>query len=379
MTLDIAALNQAAAAAPQHAVPVITQGRVLLVDGDALCYYCAGNDETSPGEARLKVLSFLRQALTKAGCATARLLVTGDGSHKGHRYAVARVKPYQGQRANSRRPQNWAHLRHLVQSGAFDNHQISTTVTTDAEADDLFHAISHEHPEDFVIFTEDKDMRMCAGWHLTWPDMLLHYVEPGTFNLQMHAKTYGYKWFWWQMLRGDYADNIPGLPGYYDGTVVKSGVNKGQVKVVQVGDKFADAALLGTVDNDRACLLVAAYYKNFYGTLWRAQMLEQGILLWMRKNPADVFDVLAPGNPMHGLFTSTEEAALKEEFNERIAQAQDDRGQADPGEDALAAGLPVCDLQAPVQDRGGSAGPRPLDGGSPSSAAPGVQRPPWED
>lgn len=380
MALTLNKLAAAAASVAQQAVPVIAGNRVLLVDGDALCYYCAGNEDTTIGQARINVAGFIKQAMDRSGAKSAVILVTGDGSNKGHRYAVARVKPYQGNRSGKSRPKNWEALRGLIQSGSFDGPTITTNVTTYCEADDLFSYLSSEAPDEYVIFTQDKDMRMVPGWHLTWPDMLLFFVPPGTYNLTMHDKMYGRRWFWTQMLMGDAADNIPGLPGYYDG-IVKSGANKGQPKLVKVGEVGANDILAGSTEAS-AYATVRSFYENYYGGNAGLQMLEQGILLWMRKNPSDVFDVAAQGNPLFWLSFSEEWQELKDKINERILRAtpsQDDGSEDSAGAVALAAGLPVRDLQATSESSGSSTGSRSLDGSSTSSAAPGVQRPPWED
>ena len=382
MALTLNGLAAAAASVAQQAVPVIAGNRVLMVDGDALCYYCAGNEDTSIGQARINVTSFIKQAMDRSGSKSAVILVTGDGSNKGHRYAVARVKPYQGHRSGKSRPKNWEALRELIQAGSFNSvsPQITTNVTAYCEADDLFSYLSHEAPDEYVIFTQDKDMRMVPGWHLTWPDMMLFYVPPGTYSMTMHDKLYGLRWFWTQMLMGDTADNIPGLPGYYDG-IVKSGPNKGQPKLVKVGEVGASDILAGST-KDSAYATTRSFYENYYGSNAGLQMLEQGILLWMRKNPVDIFDVAAKGNPLFPLSLSEEWQELKDKINERILRAsspQDDGSEDSEGAAALAAGLPVRDLQATRDSSGSSPGSRPLDGGSTSSAASGVQRPPWED
>ena len=102
-----AAIAAAVSASPMTNNSVPVERRVLLVDGDGLAYYCAGNDETSIGEARARLIEKVKGAQRACGAEDVRILLTNSGSHKGHRYAIARVKPYQGQRVNSRRPKNW--------------------------------------------------------------------------------------------------------------------------------------------------------------------------------------------------------------------------------------------------------------------------------
>lgn len=309
-----AAIAAAASASPMtnNAVPV--ERRVLLVDGDGLAYYCAGNDETSIGEARARLIDKVKGAQRASGAEDVRILLTNSGSHKGHRYAIARVKPYQGQRVNSRRPKNWRGLRELMETGSVPFTVEGTSV---AEADDLFGYYAYRSPDDVVIYTQDKDMRMLPGRHLDWVSNRMHYVSwisnlDGTLTVNssvFNDKWYGPMWFWLQMLHGDTADYIPGLPKYLD--------EAGKLK--PCGEVTAGRLVAGQDDAD---LLVAGLYKGFYGDRWLTEMLEQAALLWMRRVPDKWDDCLAPGGPLaifndgtHGLATAWAE------INERVQNA----------------------------------------------------------
>lgn len=295
-----AAIAAAAESNPMHAgndAPV--PGRVLLVDGDALCYACAGNDDTDAAQARINLLSRVDRAKRGSRSESVRILVTGRGSHKGHRYAIATVKPYQGQRSSSRRPKNWEYLRGLVEGGVPN---YPTEVTAVAEADDLFSKYSHElGATNVVIHTQDKDMRMVPGWHQTWEDFALTFVPEGTWAHRFHDKLYGRAWFWHQMLHGDDADYIPGLPEFADGTLYsKSHPLRGQLKFMKCGEKTAQSLLADCANEAEARAKVISLYSTFYGADTDAAILEQGILLWMRQRPGDVFDVCNEGNPLAG-------------------------------------------------------------------------------
>lgn len=280
--MDFAALADAAAArAPQAPVDGVVPGRVLVIDGDGLAYYCAGNDDTSPGEARGLYEEKIRAAQRAAGVEHVLLAVTGPGSHKGHRYAVARAKPYQGQRTSSRRPKNWEFLRELLLADK------RSYVVMDREADDVMAAYG-AHPGEYgygetVILTQDKDLRMVTGcWHQDWKTHSLLYVPKDTFELVHNDKVYGHKWFWLQMLQGDTADNIPGLPFYWDGRTHAAGPKKGEKVLLRVGEVTAAAHLAGCVSNQAAAAAVLALYRGYYGDRAEVEMLEQAVLLWMR-------------------------------------------------------------------------------------------------
>jgi hypothetical protein len=272
------------------AVPVL-QGRTIYLDGDGLAYYCAGNDETLLGEARERLADKVRGMASVSGAERSIILLTGSGSHKGHRYAVARVKPYQGQRSNSRRPKNWQGLRALLDDGYF-GHGTKSTVT--AEADDLFGYHGHGDPERTVIATQDKDMRMVPGWHIDWVSNLIFYLQPGQFHATFDDKVFGPKWFWLQMLHGDTADHIPGLPWYMGKDA------KGKPTLKKCGPVTAEDMLRGVQSNDEALAAVHEAYRSYYKERALVEMMEQAVLLWMRRDADSMwYDCMEPGGPLY--------------------------------------------------------------------------------
>ena len=314
------AMAAAAGASPMASgsVPVLP-GRILLVDGDGLAYYCAGKDDTDAGEARAILVNKVKAAQRLVGAERVIVLLTASGSNKGHRYAIARVKPYQGQRVNSRRPANWRHLRDYMESGQLPFEVEATAV---AEADDLFGWYAYNDPENVVIYTQDKDMRMLPGTHLDWVSHRTHRVQHSfslhrerelMYNIraldsEFNEKQYGPKWFWLQMLHGDTADNIPGLPKY-----VVDGKAK-PVGEVTAGKLLADESL--------PHLRVAELYRSFYGDRWLAELMEQACLLWMRRVPEHWDDCMNPGGPLD-VFNDGEEEFAKAyfEIEKRVREA----------------------------------------------------------
>lgn len=295
--------NPPAAAKAAAAEPMTTTtlpavpGRVLFSDGDALAYTCAGNDECIPAQARANLLNTLAAAKRASGAEVGRMLVTARHSHKGYRYAVATVKPYQGQRDGGRRPKNWEYLRRIIEQEP----PVPSDNTASAEADDLFGKYSKLLGwNNVVIHTQDKDMRMVPGLHLTWDTMRLIEVPPETWALVFNDKVYGRKWFWLQMLMGDAADYVPGLPRY-----VKPNGKEGLC-----GEATATKLLEECQSNEHAFMVVGGLYKGYYGDEWDTQLLEQAVLLWMRNDEKSrVFNVLDDGNPLghvRELFTSAQ-------------------------------------------------------------------------
>jgi len=298
--VTIAAAIAAAVAAQPQARPDKVVGRTLLADGDGLAYYCAGNDDTAPGMARRNLESKIEGAMRAAGADSVKLLVTGAASHKGHRYAIATVKAYQGKRSHSRRPRNWQYLRELIEQDARSH------ITDTLEADDLFHHYSLSLGDEHVaILTQDKDMRMVPGWHLHWDDHALVRVHPDTWAFESNGKVYGRKWFWLQMLHGDTADHIPGLP---KATIAGKQKLCGEVTAAQLLD--------GCNTEREVQAVVFGQYASLYGDRWEAAVLEQACLLWMRRSDR-LFDCMLPGGPLHVPGSAMFEQA-KRELSSRV-------------------------------------------------------------
>lgn len=379
-----AAVAAAAEQAPMSSGTVhIVPGRVLLADGDGLAYYCAGNDDTDPGQARMNLISKLDGAMRACGAESVNILTTARGSHKGHRYAVARIKPYQGHRGDARRPNNWEYLRGLLEEGFIGSHAVELTVN--AEADDLFSKYTAINP-DCVIYTQDKDMRMTPGWHLDWLTHIMFRLEPGTWAKVSNDKLYGRKWFWMQMLHGDTADYVPGLPFHKDGSLVGSGPNKGKVKEIRCGEAEAEKLLAGVESDMGATLQLQKLYRSCYGERWLVEMLEQGILLWMRNDlNSSPFNVTFAGNPLAALRTHEDYQLARAEIMARITGAliheetQSIGSSGDSDEPAVSAGEPVQALPTAVLRGPSGPGPQPLDGLDTCHPSSGVQFGAWKN
>lgn len=274
------AADAAAAASPVETVaPPTVPGRVLDVDADMVCYWAGGNDETSVQTSRMTALNKIEFMREMSGSESVVCHLTADSSTKADRRIIATVKPYQGQRKGSRKPKNWGYLRDF-----FTNYKgplFSPKVWATREADDGICYAAHAKPvpngttPNRVIASADKDMRMIPGWHIDWNTGEMVEVPMGAFEVwnKAHDKLYGHKWFWMQMLQGDTADNIPGLP-----------VLEGK----PVGPKRAEKLLMNVVTNEHAADVVTTCYQLEYGRVeeWLPRFVEQGLLLWLRRDAA---------------------------------------------------------------------------------------------
>jgi len=277
-----AAAAKAAAAAPMacQIVPERVPGRTVHIDGDYLAYRCAGGKECPPNIARQNVRDKVAALKDMSGASSAVVHLTQPASTKGERYLIATAKPYQAQRTHSGKPANWEMLRGYLES--FEGAGFTVQQWHDREADDGMALASWQAADPahtVVIASPDKDMRMLAGLHIDFHDYTLTEVPKGAFEvIGEDGKVYGHKWFWLQLLQGDVADNIPGLP-------------RAEGKLC--GEKTAARYLADIPDNAAAFAVVAALYQSHYGSHWPDALVEQAALLWLRGGkPAHLHDFL---------------------------------------------------------------------------------------
>ena len=261
---DIANEVGAANAIEPQGVPVV-KGRRVHIDADMLAYQCGGNDETDVATSRRILKSKIDLFKDAAGAESILLHMTASGSTKGDRAVIAYTKPYQGQR-KGHRPKNWQYLRDYMADGLAG----PIKQWYDREADDGFGFISAQCHGD-VIATRDKDMRMLPGLHLNWDTCELVHVPADQWCVEAGDKVYGLKWWAIQMLWGDAADNIPGLPKHPD-------FMRG------VGEVAANKLLAFANDHISAVDALHSAYRAWWGNAeWADRFAEQASLLWIRR------------------------------------------------------------------------------------------------
>lgn len=243
----------------------IVPGRVLFVDADMLCYQCGGNDDTDVATSRRILKSKIDLFMEASGAERLVLGLTGDGSTKGDRAVIAYTKPYQGQR-KGHKPKNWQYLRNYIADGLAG----PVKVVLDREADDLAGFVAEQYRDKAVLCSRDKDFRMLPGWHLNWDTYELVHVPADQWCVEAGGKVYGLKWWAIQMLWGDAADNIPGLPRHPD-------FMRG------VGEAAANKLLAFANDHISAVDAVHSAYKAWWDAEWADRFAEQASLLWIRR------------------------------------------------------------------------------------------------
>lgn len=195
------------------------------------------------------------------------------------RYEVAKTKPYKGHRKNPKPFHFYNILVHLLSN-------YDCVISTDGyEADDM---MCMDQDETTIICSRDKDLRICPGWHYSWEcggqrsvgpvetDELgwLEKVEKWDEEKEKYifkdVRGYGLKFFYYQMLVGDSADHIPGLPGW--------------------GKAGAFKLLADLPNKEEVIAAVKAEYKNSEKiNNAKEYFLEQANLLWMIQKKGEGF------------------------------------------------------------------------------------------
>jgi len=318
-----AAANAAAEHEPCVSVaPEIVPGRVLHIDGDMIAYWAGGNDDTTIETSRNVAANKIDTMREYAGAERVIVHLTAASSTKGDRFLISTVKPYQGQRKSGRKPKNWAYLREWLETYAGPAFRVKNWATR--EADDGLSFFAYYEGAECVMSTKDKDMRMLPGLHLDWDTMALTFVPRGAYSVVAGGLQYGHKWFWLQMLHGDTADNIPGLPHYVD--------EDGKKKLC--GPKTAENFLKDTENNGEAFAIVRNLYESFYADDWADRLLEQALLLWLRNDRdadmGNVFHVLPPHPKLEAALV-----AVRKRVKEKYDEAHRLTGQSPARQDAL--------------------------------------------
>ena len=319
-------------------IPELVPGRCLNLDGDIVAYNCAGDDETTKPEVLFNLEAEIKSLMQVTGSDHHVIHITGTGSNKGKRHDIATVREYQANRKDKPKPINleWARTQ-MIQ-------KMQAVVHMEQEADDGLTQTQCQFIERgernlCVLVSADKDLRMAPGLHLC-PDTgkivdVDGYGECWYDSSKSKSLGWGTSFFWHQLLMGDTADNIPGLPEFskrisieywptaplvearrrvIEGTMpsgkaltqkqteaasAKLGVIIEEYKLKPCGGAGVVKYLEDCTSDCDAMTKVSGAYYALYGDEftyedWRGntitrtskQMLyEQAILLWMRREP----------------------------------------------------------------------------------------------
>jgi len=217
---------------PEFRYPEVVAGRVAHIDADFMAYQAAADrrdelDGTKPRKTVPEKCERARMGLDHlrrcAGAETYVAHITPSGSDKGGRDRYAVTLPYQGNREDRDRPEHLDQIRAYIST-------LPARIHLDQEADDgmaqaNYKAISGGVGHLSVIVSKDKDLRMVPGLHwdfdtetvITAPKFGHIWIDDSKSSKTL--KGWGTKFFWAQLLMGDTADNIKGLPAVTKGAM----------------------------------------------------------------------------------------------------------------------------------------------------------------
>lgn len=207
------------------------------------------------------------EIMEKLGCEEYIGYLTGDGNF---RHEVATIKEYKGNRKQPR-PFHYENMRNYLQF------RYGAKVIHGMEADDALTVEQCNRGDESVIVSRDKDLRMCPGWHYSYPvgaqeEHGPEYISELGYLSDNGKRGGGMMWFYAQCLTGDPTDNIQGLP--------------------KAGPKAA-VKLLSECRTERQMYdAVLEAYRNVYEDKAEDVLLENARLLWM------VRELDSEGNPV---------------------------------------------------------------------------------
>lgn len=335
--MDFAALGEKATVGSNRP---IYPNRHCQADADVFAYDCCNLERTAQEDFE-ELKKYITDVRTKTGSSHIFLHLTMG--LKGGRFEMATIKPYQENRSNrdpavSKRV--WE-LRYLM--AGYKTENVTPVVWTHQEADDgmaqyqLARIAETGDEKSSVIYSIDKDLWMVYGMHMDVNSEEVYFVDGyGTTqykevgNVKPKLIGRGTSWFWHQMIMGDKADNIPGLPKL-KGVLAERYIplkkpNPNRTDLA-CGEAKAYAMLKGVTSDKEACNRVREAYFLYYGHHGDERLFEQAFLLWMRRvdDELDVLDYLEKQCGLSYQLTSQQTEALKRFMSLRQAQTEQEQ------------------------------------------------------
>ncbi|KJC51089.1 hypothetical protein UP09_03340 [Bradyrhizobium sp. LTSP885] len=346
--IDLGSLDGLGDGAETLELPPVVPGRTVHIDADFLAYqttYEKDGDDKTFEDMKHNAETAVNSLRGLAGAETVHLHLTPSTSNKGGRYELAHLKEYQGNRIEKPKPRYLGIMREwMVKRFPGTLHQF-------CEADDgmssaQYAAIERGERHLSIIASKDKDLNMVPGLHVNWStgqitdtwneededdfgyvELYDHVMPSGTVK---ELKGFGQKFFWGQMLIGDSADNISGLPAIpghvmnfikptqavlkakailEDETATDAKREKAEKVIAERKDGQCGPAtailVLDMIDNPRTAYHTIkniykrygeavgfTHYKTGDPVAWGKAFASEGQLLWMRQQATDANCVL---------------------------------------------------------------------------------------
>jgi hypothetical protein len=301
---------------PEVAPIEYIEGREVLIDADVVAYYASfGLDDTGFSPAETKCDIRMQQIIDECQATKYRAFLTGDNNF---RNKVATLQRYKGNRYDADGVRITPQPEWLPQIRQYLVSNWHAELCDGEEADDVLSYTQAENikntgKELSVISTVDKDLLINPGWHHNMSSGYLQEVtEEGTLFLDPKGKVRGtgMRFFFAQMLMGDSADWIPGLPkitpAIKENIPTETNLRNGGCGPKAAMSILADCETIQEMhDKVYACYIL--YWGEHSYCHWRTgqefksgvatankQFIEQGRLLWMRREPKEMWNPLFP-------------------------------------------------------------------------------------
>jgi len=291
-------------------------GRVAHIDADFLAYQASFERKDDPKtfeEMKSNARIMVENLRLLAGAETVHLHLTPGTSDKGKRFDIALLKEYQANRKDKEKPR-YLHVIRQWFNSAYPATLHQLCEADDGMASEQYSALARGDRAKSIIVSKDKDLAMVPGLHMDWDNGSIVDVDFGSIWIDdtkssKKLRGFGEKFFWAQMLMGDSADNISGLPFLHRSLVAHhcpptALVTAGSVEAYnrelrKIKDKKCGPvmafAMLEQADTAKMCFDIvtnafklAGPYANWRdGTeiTWQQAFLSECKLLWMRKDP----------------------------------------------------------------------------------------------
>lgn len=225
---------------------------MILVDSDIVAYrhaYSAESRDLSETDMKANIdemVDYIAGRNAFGGdLSECKFFLTGKTNFRND---IATIKPYKGHRKKEKPPLLSAARKYLAE-------EYNATYSNNQEADDDIAIMAASLDYKCTIASIDKDFLQVPCRHYNW-------------NKDSHVQVThdeGMFFFYTQMLTGDTADNIRGVP--------------------KIGPKKAEKILDGITDELELYGAVAEMYDSV------EEMVENGRLLWLRRYEGEMWDV----------------------------------------------------------------------------------------
>jgi len=297
----------------------------VLIDADVVAYWgSAGTDDMQPRVAERKCDIRMNQILDECRAGNYTAYLTGADNF---RDGIATLQRYKGNRYDKNGKRIKPQPVHLMRCKDYLVEEWNAIWAKNEEADDALSIHRSKYaPDDpnYIISTIDKDLLINYGYHHNMNTGKIQHVPVEIKPLEIIVKTskttgktsnkvegVGLMFFYAQMLMGDAADWIKGLPKVTDdmkecwsdmrrggcGAMTATHVLKDCVSELQLHMNVWFCYYSYWMEHDYKHWDTGKVFKAGIETA-RKQFIEQGQLLWMRKREKELWQ---PKYPMEAI------------------------------------------------------------------------------